>query len=417
MRMRNLLFLVHRLPFPPNKGDKVRSYHLLKHLASRHRVFLGTFVDDPQDETYVDSLSEFCASVHAARLQPRLARLRSLAALACGEALTLSYYRNAGMRRWVECTVRERDIDTVVVFSSAMAQYVTGIAGLRLLVDFVDVDSAKWSQYGREHSWPLSWVYRREAVRLLAFEAAVADRAAASFFVTRAEVGLFRSLAPGCRGRVEVLGNGVNADYFSPACASDGPPAPYPDGVWPLVFTGAMDYWPNIDAVVWFATAVLPELRRRHPALRFYIVGRNPAPAVRQLAGAHVVVTGTVDDVRPYLLRAAVVVAPLRVARGVQNKVLEAMAMARAVVVSQICAAGIDALAGRDFEVAGDVASYLALIDALLRQPVRAQAMGRAARQRVLAGYSWEAHLRGLDSHLDGGADGASSSARLERDA
>ncbi|HUW38657.1 MAG TPA: TIGR03087 family PEP-CTERM/XrtA system glycosyltransferase [Rhodocyclaceae bacterium] len=399
--MRDLLFLAHRLPFPPNKGDKVRSYHLLKHLAADHRVFLGTFVDDPQDEGYIDAVRELCAGLHVVRLQPRFARLRSLAGLASGEAMTLPYYRDAGMRAWVERTVREQRIDTAVVFSSAMAQYATAIDGLRLLVDFVDVDSAKWAQYSRKHSWPLSWLLRREAKRLLAFECAVAERASASFFVTEAEVDLFRRLAPNCRAHIEVVCNGVDSEYFSPEAASSGPSSPYPDGDLPLVFTGAMDYWPNIDAVVWFVSEVLPAVRLHHPAARFYIVGMNPAPSVRALAGEHVVVTGTVPDVRPYLQHAAVVVAPLRVARGVQNKVLEAMAMARPVVVAQTCATGIDAVVGRDFDVASDAATFADRVDALLREPGRALAMGRAARERALGGYCWEAHLKRLDPYLD----------------
>ena len=176
--MSNLLYLVHRLPYPPNKGDKVRSYHLLKHLAARHCVFLGTFIDDPQDEAYVDKLPEFCADMHIARISPRTARIRSLAGLLGNEALTLPYYRNAGLQDWVECTLREQKIDAAVIFSSAMAQYVQGVPDLRTLVDFVDMDSAKWTQYAANHRWPMSWLYRREGARLLAFERAVAQRAA-----------------------------------------------------------------------------------------------------------------------------------------------------------------------------------------------------------------------------------------------
>ncbi|OIR07124.1 glycosyl transferases group 1 [mine drainage metagenome] len=398
--MSDLLFLAHRLPFPPNKGDKVRSYHLLKYLAERHRVFLGTFIDDPRDEVYADTVRKLCAEVYVVRLQPRLARLHSLVGLASGEALTLPYYCDAGMHAWVERTVRERGIDTAVVFSSAMAQYVTGIDDLRLLVDFVDVDSAKWSQYADQHFWPLSWLYRREATRLLAYETAVAERAAASFFVTEAELALFRRLAPQLRAQIVVWSNGVDAEHFSPEAVARLPPPPYPPGELALVFTGAMDYWPNIDAVVWFASEILPALRQRHPAVRFYIVGMNPAASVLALAGEHVVVTGTVTDVRPYLHHAAVVVAPLRVARGVQNKVLEAMALARPLVVAQVCAIGIDAVAGRDFDVAGDAGAYVDRIDALLRQPRRAAALGRAARELVLERYCWKANLQRLDPYL-----------------
>lgn len=403
--MSNLLYLVHRLPYPPNKGDKVRSFHLLRHLARTHRVFLGTFVDDPQDEAsldaYLEVLRPLCADLHIARLAPRAARLRSLKGLLDGEALTLPYYRNAGLQDWVDATLRTQKIDAAVVFSSAMAQYVRGRAGLRTLVDFVDVDSAKWTQYAAQHRWPMSWLYRREGERLLAFERTVAAEAAHAFFVTDNECALFLARAPECAGRVEAMCNGVDADFFSP---EHDLPSPFAAGELPLVFTGAMDYWPNIDAVAWFAAEVLPRLLPQLPGVRFYIVGRSPAPAVQALAGAHVAVTGTVPDVRPYLRRAAVVVAPLRVARGIQNKVLEAMAVARPVLASQECAGAVDAVVGRDFLSAATADDYVREIAALLAAPQRAAEIGRAARAQVLARYSWDAHLARIDAYLDGAA-------------
>ena len=396
--MSNLLYLVHRLPYPPNKGDKVRSYHLLKHLAARHRVFLGTFIDDPQDEAYVDKLPEFCADMHIARISPRTARIRSLAGLLGNEALTLPYYRNAGLQDWVERTLREQKIDAAVIFSSAMAQYVQGVPDLRTLVDFVDMDSAKWTQYAANHRWPMSWLYRREGSRLLAFERAVAQRATHSFFVTENETELFFRSAPECKGRVDAMCNGVDAEFFSPAHAF---PSPYPSGEIPLVFTGAMDYWPNIDAVTWFATEILPQMLQRRLDLKFYIVGRSPTPAVMALAGERVVVTGTVDDVRPYLQHARVVVAPLRLARGIQNKVLEAMAMGVPVVASQECSEPVDAVPERDFLTAGTVEDYQRQIECLLQSTDRADAMGKAAREQVLARYSWDAHLSNIDRYLE----------------
>ena len=396
--MSNLLYLVHRLPYPPNKGDKVRSYHLLKHLAARHRVFLGTFIDDPQDEVYVDKLPEFCADMHISRISPRTAKIRSLSGLLSNEALTLPYYRNAGLQAWVKRTLREQKIDAAVIFSSAMAQYVQGIPNLRTLVDFVDVDSAKWTQYASNHHWPMSWLYRREGERLLAFERSVAQKATHSFFVTENETGLFCRSAPECKGRVDAMCNGVDAEFFSPEHALK---SPYKAGELPLVFTGAMDYWPNIDAVTWFSTEILPQLLQRRPDLKFYIVGRSPTPAVLALASEHVVVTGTVDDVRPFLQHAAVVVAPLRLARGIQNKVLEAMAMGVPVVASQECAGPVDAVPERDFLTAGTAEDYVRQLESLLQSPDRSAAMGKAARDQVLARYSWDAHLSKIDRYLD----------------
>lgn len=396
--MSKLLYLVHRLPYPPNKGDKVRSYHLLKHLAGRHRVYLGTFIDDPQDEAYVEVVRGFCAELHVAHLSPRIAKIRSLSGLLSQQPLTLAYYRNAGLQAWVDRTLREQQIDAVLVFSSVMAMFVEAASQQRQLVDFVDVDSLKWSQYAAKHRWPMSWLYRREGRSLLAFERAVASRAERSFFVTEGEADLFRGLAPECADKVEAMCNGVDADYFSPAHAL---PSPFGAQELPLVFTGAMDYWPNIDAVTWFVAEILPRLQQNWPTVRFYIVGRSPTPAVEALAGPQVVVTGTVPDVRPFLRHAAVVVAPLRLARGVQNKVLEAMAMAMPVVASQECATAIDAIPERDFLTAGTISQFVSQVESILREPARAAAIGTAARQQVLARYSWDAHLSIIDRYLD----------------
>lgn len=393
----NVLYLVHRMPYPPNKGDKVRSYHLLRHLAARHRVWLGSFVDDPDDEAHVGTLRQWCVDLHLARLHPRSARLHSLPALLGDEPLTLRYYRDAGLADWVRRTAAQQRLDAVVVFSSSMVQYADLVSDVPVLVDFVDVDSAKWTQYADHHRWPMSWVYRREGERLLAYERAVAARVAHSFFATEQEAELFRQLAPECAARVAGIRNGVDADHFAP---DEALPSPFEAGSVPIVFTGAMDYWPNVDAVTWFARDVLPRLAQNRPELRFFVVGRNPTPAVQALAGARVFVTGTVPDVRPYLQHAAAVVAPLRLARGIQNKVLEAMAMARPVVASAACAAPIEPVEGHDLLTADDAEGFAAQVRSVLGDPSRAEFIGRAARQRVLRDFSWDAQWTALDRRL-----------------
>lgn len=395
--MANILYLVHRLPYPPNKGDKVRSYHLLKHLAEQHRVFLGTFVDDPDDMQHIEMVRSFCSDLHVARLDPKLAKIRSLNALLADDPLTLRYYRDAGLQDWVDRICHQHKIDAVVVFSSAMAQYVELMTRLPVLIDFVDVDSAKWTQYAPNHRWPMSWLYRREGKRLLAYEREIAAHSARSFFVTEAEVALFTRLAPECAVRIEALCNGVDADYFAP---DDNRPSPYAADEIPVVFTGAMDYLPNIDAVRWFVAEMLPALRERRPQLSFYIVGRNPTPEVLALADGNLTVTGTVPDVRPYLQHAAVVVAPLRIARGIQNKILEAMAMARPVVASAECATAVDAVFGQELLTATTPADFIAEIEALLQDAGHCASIGMAARKRVQSRYSWEAHLGGMDPYL-----------------
>lgn len=403
--MGNVLYLVHRLPFPPNKGDKVRSYHLLKHLAAQHRVFLGTFIDDPEDEVHVERVRAMCADLHVAELSPRLAKLRSLKGFLTNQALSLGYYQDRGLRAWVDQILVEQKIDAIVIFSSVMVQYIDCLSkpnGPPVLVDFVDVDSAKWTQYADNHTWPMSWVYKREGLRLLDFERSVAGRAKRSFFVTHNEADLFRQLAPTCSDRLEVISNGVDADFFTADLTCASPFGADVTDTHPVsvVFTGAMDYWPNIDAVSWFVEAILPELRRRWPTLCFYIVGRNPPATVLALACDFVVVTGTVSDVRPYLQYASVVVAPLRIARGIQNKVLEAMAMSRPVVASRSCVDAIEARSGEGLIPADTSTDFVREISALLQDKDRADEIGRFGRERVMATYSWQVHLGRIDRHL-----------------
>jgi sugar transferase (PEP-CTERM/EpsH1 system associated) len=285
--------------------------------------------------------------------------------------------------------LREHAIRRVVVFSSAMAQYVTSIAGLRVVVDFVDVDSAKWDQYARTKRWPMSAIFAREGQKLLEFERDVARETDASVFVTRREADLFRKLAPESAERVSHAGNGVDAEFFSPHHALTSPFAPDEEAI---VFTGAMDYWPNIDAVCWFARESLPAIAAARQTARFYIVGMNPAPAVQALAGAGIAVTGRVPDVRPYLQYAQVVVAPIRIAGGLQNKVLEAMAMARPVVVSKLAAGAISGTAGLDFEVAESAEEFARKTIDLLNNSGGA-AIGRSARNRVMTDYRWATNL------------------------
>lgn len=385
---------MHRIPYPPNKGDKVRSFNILRQLARTRRVFLGTFVDHPDDRQHAARLGEWCEDVCAVELDPRFGRIKSLRGLLTGEALSLPYYRSARLAQWVRTTVAQHGITQAVAFSGPMAQYLDAPGLQRRIVDFCDVDSAKWTQYAADRPWPMSWLYRREGEHLLAFERKAAMDSDASLFVTEAEAALFIRSAPEARERTQVMQNGVDAEFFSPA---NGGESPYPAGGPVIVFSGAMDYWPNIDAVTWFATELLPQIRRSVPEARFWIVGMNPAPAVQALAGEGITVTGTVPDVRPYIAHADVVVAPLRIARGIQNKVLEAMAMARPVVVSAEAAVGLSARKGEDCEIAQNGEEAVRMVTRLLQGPDVGCVMGAAARRCVVENYSWQAHLARLD--------------------
>lgn len=399
--MEPLLLLLHRIPRPEARGDEVRSYHLLLYLATRYRVHLGVFVDDHADLERVPLLKEYCASVRLVTLRRSTARMRSLGALVGGQSMTLRYYHDDDLAGWVQKTVGELHIRKVVVFTSAMAQYVSAHRDLRVVVDFVELDSAKWLQDAQSRSWPLSAIYRREAARLFAFERAVGRSADASVFVTPTDASLFRSLAPECMFRIHHAQNGVDSDYFSPLQELTNPYAP---GEEAIILTGAMDDATNIEAACWFVKEVLPTIVAERPSTRFYIVGLRPAAVVVGLAReSEVVVTGHVADVRPYLKHARLVVAPQRMADGIQDNVLEAMAMGRPVVASAAVAQELSAIPALDFEV-GSSAGEFASKALDLMGTERGKIVGTSARQRILSDYHWMTNLAPFDELL-GAAD------------
>lgn len=404
--MQDLLYLVHRFPYPPNKGDKIRSYHLLKFLSQRYRVHLGCFIDDVMDRQHIPRLMNMCASSCFIEQRPLLSRLRSLSALLSGEAMSLPYYRSKKLQHWVDLLLGSGQIHQALAFSGPMAQYLHPLPAeviVRRIIDFVDVDSEKWSQYAAAKYWPLAQLYRREARHLLAYERQVTQQFDSATFVSSAEANLFRQRArrhnEQCQyeHKISFFNNGVDADYFSPKTKHRNP---YPDTVSVLVFTGAMDYWPNIEAVLWFASRVLPALRMRFPALQFHIVGSKPTEqvtALRQVPG--IIVTGAVPDIRPYLAHASMAVAPLRIARGIQNKVLEAMSMEKTVVASPQAVEGISAVPGIEIIVAANENEFIRHLTCLLAGK-SSYAMGQAARRRVLQDYCWGTNLAHLDSMM-----------------
>ncbi|SEK60633.1 TIGR03087 family PEP-CTERM/XrtA system glycosyltransferase [Ectothiorhodospira marina] len=386
-----LLFLAHRIPYPPNKGDKIRSFNLLKHLAGHYRIHLGCFVDDPADWCYQDDITAYCEDVHLQPLNPRMAKLKSLRGLLTGQALTVPYYADARMHEWVRKRL-DSGIDRVLVFSSAMAQYLQpeDHARRHVVVDFVDVDSDKWRQYAPSHRFPMNQLYTRESHKLLAFERKVSSRATAGVFVSHEEAALFRQLSPETAQTTHAIDNGVDVDYFSPQHVY---PSPYRAGERHLVFTGAMDYWANVDAVCWFAETIFPSIRERCPRARFTIVGARPTPEVKQLEQVDSVhVTGAVKDVRPYLAYAAAAVAPLRIARGVQNKVLEAMAMARPVIATSQAMDGLRVCP--DVEpIVGDTSEALIELAVAALTGEIPEDTGARNRTCVCRHYSWAEHM------------------------
>ncbi|MBR2175072.1 TIGR03087 family PEP-CTERM/XrtA system glycosyltransferase [Sphingopyxis sp.] len=397
--MPEILFLVHRAPWPPDRGDRIRSWHMFEALAKLAPVHVAALADNAEDaETARAKMAPLCKSL---TIEVRKAsRPVALAqAVLCGEPVSNRLFRNAVLSRQVDNLVGRGGITHIVAFSGQMAQYIpTGFDG-PVLMDFVDVDSAKFATYAEQDKrQPLNWVHAREARVLGAYEAGVARRVDASLFVSEAEAALFRKQSELGADKVRAVENGIDTDRFDPTIPLDAAGV----GEGPLaVFTGQMDYRPNVDAVRWFAADILPLIHERYIQARFAIVGRAPTDEVRALTKLPgVTVTGEVPDVRPWLAAADAVVAPLLLARGVQNKLLEAMAMARPVVASAAAATGIDAVPGEHLLVADDAAGIADAMCALFDDRAVAAKMGQAARARMIARYGWEARLAPLGELL-----------------
>lgn len=397
--MKVLLLLVHRIPYPPNKGDKIRSFHLLKMLSKHYRVFLGAFVDDPQDWVYADAVKAMCADAKLLPLSAKMSKLKSLMAFMTGDPMTLPYYYRGEMQDWVDTVLANESVNDVIIFSSAMAQYVQGAgrSELRRIMDFVDVDSEKWRAFSVDTPVLFKWIYARESSRLLECERRIAKEFDSCWFVSPEEMRLFQSLVPDFASKIDYYRNGVDLDYFNPARTYLNP---YPADVKPVVFTGAMDYRPNVEAALYFAREVFPLIRREVPIAQFYVVGSNPPDSLKALDGKDAVtVTGRVPDIRPYLAHADCAVAPLKIARGVQNKVLEAMAMGRPVVASPEALTGIDAMVGQEILVGSNTSELISAVVNVLNGSASVQ-IGENARRRIESTYSWETSLKRLVDHL-----------------
>ena len=393
--MSGILFLAHRLPFPPDRGDKIRSHNVLKALAALGPIHVGCFGESAADRAGEVDLAEVAES-HCMPIRDKPLPLAGLEALVRREPVSLAAFRHPAMSGWVMRTLARKAIDTIYVFSGQMGQYIPQSWTGRLVVDLVDVDSAKFEAYADEARWPASWINAREARLLAREEARLAMRADRTLLISEAEAALFASrLPPGCEASTTVLGNGIDADRFDPVRETPHPelaePGPH------IVFTGQMDYRPNVDAALRTIEQLMPGIRAMHPDARFHLVGRAPVAELVALDGRNGArVWGEVADVRPFLAAADLVLAPLTIARGVQNKVLEAMAMACPVVLTPSAATGIPGEDGVHFAVAQSDEAFVERALALLDDRAAARALGQAARRLVVERMSWAAMLAEL---------------------
>jgi polysaccharide biosynthesis protein PslH len=400
----SLLYICHRVPFPPNKGDKIRTFNQIKYLCRNWHIDLVSFADDPKDLKYQPELEKCCRRVFLFPLNPLRAKVKGIKSFIAGKSISQGYYFDANANKRVHHLLKKNHYQAILCFSSPMGTYILkNLPGIgsnqttpRLVMDFCDVDSDKWNQYAKKASFPMSLIYRMESGRLLTWEKQVNQQFDASVFVSESETALFNALAPGAKNAV-TISNGVDFDYFHGQHNTVPEPAASPV----LMFAGAMDYYANIDGVTWFCKKILPIIKKQHPDIIFMIVGSNPAPEVMALANIQgVQVRGFVEDIREYYQKADICVIPLRIARGVQNKVLEAMSMARPVVSTFTAFAGIRAEPGTHLLVEDNEQAFAKTVMALLHDPDRAQRLGNAARDLMVADYAWDACLEKLDRVL-----------------
>jgi hypothetical protein len=394
----NVLFLCHRLPYPPKRGGKIRPFNMIRHLSRNHRVTVATVARSAAEVTEGRALADHCHELHVARIGPAAGWLRFALHTVTSYPATFGYFYSAALARTVREVLARGETDAIVVHCSSMGPYVAGHRGCRKIMDFGDADSEKWLEYGRSAPFPVSLGFRLEAWKVRRFERRLAEQFDACSVTAPREREV---LGEYVRAPIHVFPNGVDGDYFRPRRSATGTLVPNR-----LIFTGNMSYRPNVEAVQDLVGEILPRVWERRPDTELYIVGMDPAPAVRRLAdGRRVIVTGRVDDIRPYFESAAVAVAPLRIARGLQNKVLEAMAMRVPVVASPQAFNGINAAADRDLLVADGAEAFARAAVSLLDDPARRERYAAAARACVEANHDWERILRGFEALVVGGRE------------
>lgn len=396
-----LLYLCHRIPFPANKGDKITTCNILKFLHQHYDVYLGCFIDDPFDNRYKENVRALCKEAFFVELSPLKAKFRGLTAFVTGKPITLPHYYNGKMQRWVDETVSNNCIKKALVYSGCMAQYVLNqkMSKLHKVMHFADIDSDKWSQYAGKTNGIMRWVYHREHKTLEKYEKYVAKEFAVSCFISDKETETFRNLIGAVHEeKIQTLSNGIDSEFFSPVARqelAEGYPLTEQNYI---VFTGAMDYWANVDAVRWFAASVWPEVLKQLPDSKFYIVGSSPtkqAISLEKIPG--VVVTGRVEDIRPYLRHAKASVAPMQIARGIQNKILEAMAMELPVTATRLGIEGIENYPADEVFISDSPNS----ISQWVTEKLKTEATSATeSRNWLIQNYSWEAKLSPLLSYL-----------------
>ena len=397
-----LLLLAHRLPYPPNRGDKIRSYHLMKWLSQYFDIYLGTFYDDPKDEKYIDDIRCFTKEIFAVPLPLNKFKKikKGLVALVKGKPVTVECFRSKSMQTWVNNTVTNNRIAHAFVICSSMAPYVLNknLKFENKIIDLIDLDSDKWFQYYQKFSGIMSLIYLRESKKLFKFEKEIAEHFDSCLFVSQVETTLFNEKTYNqYMDSTFSIQNGIDSDYF---CSQHIDESNLQERQY-LVFTGTMNSISNVESILWFINTVWLRLHQAYPSLELFIVGNTPVEKVLYWHNKlGITVTGFVSDVRPFLKYCIVAVAPMILARGVQNKVLEAMAMGKSLVLTKKAAEGVLISEPQLNFVTNDDSEMLVFLSYLIDNPAEAATVGKLNRQFVLREYSWEKTLEPLRTLL-----------------
>ncbi len=386
----NILYLCHRFPFPPKRGGKIRPFNMIRHLAQAgHRVHVGSLVRSQAEADEGKGIAPHCAGFDMALVTEGVQWARMVTRLPLSTPSSMGYFYSSALAGRVKQLLAQQRWDLIFVHCSSVAQYVQHVQGTPKILDFGDMDSQKWLEYANYKPFPLSLGYRFEGHKMLAAEKRLARRFDLCTATTRAEWQTLNDYGTGAA--TDWFPNGVDAQYFSPT-----------DGVYDadtISFIGRMDYYPNQECMSRFCKQVWPLLKQRRPSLKLLIVGADPSPEMRALGSLPgVTVTGSVPDVRPFIRGSALMVAPLAIARGTQNKILEAMGMGVPVVTSSAAAGGVDAEAEQHFLVADSPADLAAAVLRIVENPAERARLAAAGRERMLSHHAWPRSMQRLDA-------------------
>ncbi len=387
-----ILYLCHRFPFPPRRGGKIRPFNMIQHLSREHEVTVASLARSAQEADEGQGIAPYCHHFEMARVRNSMQMLRMVERLPTTTPSSFGYFHSPALASAVRRLLAQQDFDLIFVHCSSVARYVAQVRGIPKILDFGDMDSQKWLEYGQCKPWPLSLGYRLEGVKLVAEEKRLARQFDLCTATTRAEWETLEGYSTGAA--TDWFPNGVDGTYFAPDGSAYDPNT--------LCFVGRMDYFPNQDCMADFCHSTFPLIRAQRPQARLLIVGADPTPVVRALGSLPgVSVTGSVPDVRSYLRQSAAMVAPLRIARGTQNKILEAMAAGVPVVTSRIAAGGVDAVDGEHFRTASTPEGYAAAVLNLMDDAAVRQRFAADGRARVLSHHAWNNSMRKLDTIID----------------